>query len=166
MAPRAQVRGCIDPSRPSLLTPSRPIRRREEPVMAKQRVRRSRFRLLISLLAAAVTLGVGARTLALIPGGHGAKTDCYSEFDIAGVTSTAPTKIQCMDGDPCDQDHMCNDTCTFKIRLCINNQNAVTGCTPPRVAGEGAVRTARACRARVPPPPAPARAGPHRSSPS
>jgi len=99
--------------------------------MAKQRVRRSRFRLLISLLAAAVTLGVGARTLALIPGGHGAKTDCYSEFDIAGVTSTAPTKIQCMDGDPCDQDHMCNDTCTFKIRLCINNQNAVTGCTPP-----------------------------------
>ena len=96
--------------------------------MAKH-VRRSRVRLLISFVAVAATLSAAARTLALIAGGHGTKTDCYSEFDILDLTGVAP-RIQCTDGDPCDQDHKCDDVCTFTIRLCIN-QHDVSGCTPP-----------------------------------
>ena len=96
--------------------------------MAKQRFPGARC-LLIGLVAVGVTLGVVASTLARVAGGHGTRTDCYSEFD--GIDATGgPTKVQCKDGDPCDQDHKCDGVCTFKIQLCIN-QHDVSGCTPP-----------------------------------
>ena len=86
---------------------------------------------LIGLVAVAMTLGVAARALARIAGGHGTKTDCYSEFEgIDATSSSGMPQVKCKDGDPCDQDHKCDGQCTFKIRLCIN-QHDVAGCTPP-----------------------------------
>src|SRR3989442_2193239 len=100
--------------------------------MAKQRFRWVRC-VLIGIVVVGVTLGVVARTLARIAGGHGTKTDCYSEFEgITATNSSGMPRVDCMDGDPaCDTDGDChNGSCTFKIHLCIN-QTDVTGCTPP-----------------------------------
>ena len=98
--------------------------------MAEQHRRGARL-YLAGLVAVAMTVGVAARGLARIAGGHGTTTDCYSEFDgIDAVSSSGMPKVVCKDGDPCDQDHKCDGVCTFKIQLCIN-QHDVSGCTPP-----------------------------------
>ncbi len=86
----------------------------------------------VTIVAACATL-VGVRMASgRIAGGSGTKPDCYSEFD--GITATRtsnPPRVDCEDGDPsCDTDGKCDGTCTFKIRLCVN-QTDVSGCTPP-----------------------------------
>jgi hypothetical protein len=64
----------------------------------------------------------------LIPGGGKPSTDCLVEWDVQGASGS--NRVSCMDGDPtCDTDGQCQNTCTFSIRLCVNQSN-VAGCTP------------------------------------
>src|SRR5690349_11094997 len=64
----------------------------------------------------------------LIPGGGKSSTDCLVEWDVQGESGS--NRITCQDGDPnCDTDGQCQNTCTFSIRLCVNQAN-VSGCTP------------------------------------
>jgi hypothetical protein len=103
--------------------------------MLKLQLRESRpGSIVAALLALGLTLGPVAPSFAgLIPGsGKGAaRNDCYNEFDVAGVDTTAST-VQCAEGSPgCDQDGLPNDVCDFKVALCPNQTDPnVPGCTP------------------------------------
>ena len=105
--------------------------------MAKVRFGRARLRLLAGLLVVAATIGLVTRASARIAGGAAKKPDCYSEFDgIDGTNCSDPThcksvpQVKCVDGDPCDKDGVCgNRSCTFMIRLCIN-QTDIPVCKP------------------------------------
>src|SRR5207237_9057690 len=45
--------------------------------------------------------------------------------------STAPSTVTCTDGDPsCDQDGACNDSCTFRVQLCLNRPG-LPACVAP-----------------------------------
>ena len=96
------------------------------------RGRGRRPRRLVGMLAALVLLpapGLVSDAKAVrIRGGGPAKSDCYSEFEVGGVTSTG-TRIECTDGDACDADHTCDGTCTFDVGLCLNQTDVAT-CTP------------------------------------
>src|SRR5438094_6653168 len=86
---------------------------------------------LLAVLAAAGPPAVHAR----VAGGAGTRTDCYSEFD--GITATPnshPPRVECVDGDPCDQDGVCgNGFCGVNIRLRVNqNDPDIPVCRPPR----------------------------------
>jgi len=64
----------------------------------------------------------------LIPGGGKSSTDCLVEWDVQGFSGS--NRVSCMDGDPnCDTDGQCQGTCTFSIRLCVNQTN-ISACTP------------------------------------
>src|SRR5437773_4040188 len=67
-----------------------------------------------------------------VPGGGQAKSDCYVVLDASGSGAfTAPSTVTCTDGDPsCDQDGACNDSCTFRVRLCVN-QPGLPACVAP-----------------------------------
>ena len=83
---------------------------------------------LLGLLALALPAGA-----ARVPGGGAIRTDCYAEFDVAGVgTPAARNAVQCRDGDPaCDADGVCDDVCHFQVALCANQRNLEPFCTPP-----------------------------------
>ena len=75
----------------------------------------------------------------LLPGGKNSKSDCYIELDVKGASGT--NKATCTDGDPaCDTDGQCQGTCTFSVKVCLNQSN-VSACTPstfkkpPKVGG-------------------------------
>src|SRR5213080_3117974 len=94
---------------------------------------------LLFLLAAAGLAAAGAGlpriAAARVAGGSGARADCYSEFDgITAIPNTHPPRVECVDGDPCDQDGVCgNGFCGFNIRLCLNqNDPDIPVCRPPR----------------------------------
>ena len=73
--------------------------------------------------------GAGAATC--IPGGGKASADCVTEFKIAarGGGGSAPS-LSCADGDPsCDADGTIGQ-CTFRIGVCLNNEDTRFGCTP------------------------------------
>jgi hypothetical protein len=68
-----------------------------------------------------------------VPGGGPVRTDCYAEFEVAGVGAPAARgAVQCRDGDPaCDADGVCDDSCHFQVALCANQRNLEPSCTPP-----------------------------------
>lgn len=70
-------------------------------------------------VAALLSLVVAPAYAGLIPGGGPAASDCYVEFEVQNVTGTGNT-VTCQDGDPCDADAACDGTCTFQMRLCVN----------------------------------------------
>src|SRR5215510_11040632 len=62
----------------------------------------------------------------LIEGEGNPKANCYVEFDVDGgaLSGHNGNKVTCTDGDPtCDHDGACDGTCTFRIRLCVNQTN-------------------------------------------
>jgi hypothetical protein len=68
--------------------------------------------------------GAGAATC--IPGGGRSSTDCLTEFKVA----TSAPNLSCIDGDPaCDADESPNGQCTFRMGICLNNQDTRLGCT-------------------------------------
>jgi hypothetical protein len=93
---------------------------------------------LVAFLVAALSLVtfIASRGFADPPknpvlGGGPNKSDCYVELDVQGATDITKNKVvNCIDGDPCDTDGMCDGTCTFKVALCPN-QPGLAGCTPP-----------------------------------
>jgi hypothetical protein len=87
----------------------------------------------------------------LLPGGKNSRSDCYIELDVEGASGT--NKATCTDGDPaCDTDGQCQGTCTFGVKVCLNQSN-VSACTPasfkkpPKVGGGLAVPSAQAANA-------------------
>ena len=70
-----------------------------------------------------------------IPGGGNAKSDCLVELDVTGLDASQiikGKKFKCVDGDPCDTDGACNDSCTFQAAVCVNQTDpALTSCSPP-----------------------------------
>jgi hypothetical protein len=64
-----------------------------------------------------------------IPGDGNAAADCYAGVDVTGVTSSS-NRIECQEGDPCDQSPCGDATCKFEVRVCVNEPN-VQDCTPP-----------------------------------
>jgi sugar lactone lactonase YvrE len=74
--------------------------------------------------------GAGAPTC--IPGGGPAKKDCFGEFKFkTALPGSVPApRITCTDGDPaCDADDV-NGQCTFRLSLCLNNEDARLSCSP------------------------------------
>src|SRR5262245_52405360 len=76
----------------------------------------------------------------LLSGGGNARTDCYAQLDVDTVTPPeSPRQVFCVDGDPgCDHDGLCNDSCTFRVRVCVNL--ATNRCAPPRTLSSLRVR--------------------------
>src|SRR5262249_5823129 len=63
-------------------------------------------------LAVAVALGLvlaiaRAAPAVRVHGGGPPKTDCYAEFEVENGTLAGQTKVDCMDGAPCDGDGAC-----------------------------------------------------------
>jgi sugar lactone lactonase YvrE len=75
--------------------------------------------------------GAGGRTC--IPGGGKSSKDCFGEFKLKTSLpgNVPPPRLACTDGDPgCDADGVNNGQCTFRISLCINNEDSRLPCTP------------------------------------
>jgi len=90
-----------------------------------------------SLAAVALAAAAGFPQIAhaRVAGGAGARADCYAEFDgITAIPNSHPPRVECVDGDACDQDGVCgNGFCEFNIRLCVNqNDPDIPVCRPPR----------------------------------
>src|SRR5262245_2414295 len=88
-------------------------------------------------VAVAAASGLGSWVSAgLIPGGL-TKSDCLVELNVEGIDSPGPNVsggriVTCTDGDPCDTDGMCDNTCTFRIAVCINQDDPnLPACHPP-----------------------------------
>jgi hypothetical protein len=73
--------------------------------------------------------GPGAATC--IPGGGPSRRDCFAEFKVrSGVASGVPPRLACVDGDPaCDGDQVAG-RCTFRIAVCLSNDDARLPCVP------------------------------------
>src|SRR5437867_6175365 len=94
-------------------------------------------KLALSLAAVALAAAAGFPQIAhaRVAGGAGARADCYAEFDgITAIPNSHPPRVECVDGDACDQDGVCgNGFCEFNIRLCVNqNDPDIPVCRPPR----------------------------------
>ena len=62
-----------------------------------------------------------------------ARSDCYVELNVEGITESnvrSGRVVLCHDGDPCDTDGKINDVCTFKVAVCIDQSN-LSACHPP-----------------------------------
>ena len=68
-----------------------------------------------------------------VPGGKNPASDCYARLDVTGAQSaSSPSAIECTDGDAsCDQDGSANNTCLFKVALCLNRTDSAPTCSPP-----------------------------------
>jgi hypothetical protein len=90
----------------------------------------------VGIAAAVVAAGLGSWVFAeLIPGSgpNLAKSDCYVELDVEGVSPSdikSGRVVLCHEGDPCDTDGAINDVCTFKVAVCIDQTN-LSACHPP-----------------------------------
>lgn len=98
-------------------------------------------RRMIGMVLGACALGVGLAALAgagstvttLVSGGGPAKSDCYTEIAVQGISASDVTKnkkITCVDGDPCDAGPCGDNNCVVKVDVCWNQTN-LSGCTPP-----------------------------------
>jgi sugar lactone lactonase YvrE len=77
--------------------------------------------------------GEGAATC--VPGGGKTSTDCLTEFKLTppGGRGPAPS-LSCVDGDStCDADTTIGQ-CTFRIGVCLNNEDPRLDCTPGAIA--------------------------------
>ncbi len=93
---------------------------------------RERRSLSIVAVVLGLTFGAAATTSAgLVGGGKKPATDCYAEFDVAGV-NTPGNVIDCNEGvDSCDSDGIPNDACDFKVAVCPNQTDPnLASCTP------------------------------------
>src|SRR5438876_11442628 len=85
-----------------------------------------------TLRAIALVIMASAWAGTTVPGGGQAKSDCYVALDASGSGGfTPPSTVTCTDGDPsCAQHGACNDSCTFSVRLCVN-QPGFPPCVAP-----------------------------------
>jgi hypothetical protein len=73
----------------------------------------------------------------LIPGGGPTKSDCYAELAVTGIENpSARVKnnkvVSCTDGEACDTGSCGDNTCSVRIRLCINQSDPNgAACAPP-----------------------------------
>jgi sugar lactone lactonase YvrE len=77
--------------------------------------------------------GPGARSC--IPGGNHGGQDCFGEFKLpAPLPSGMPSsRLSCVDGDAaCDADDV-PGRCTFRVALCLNNEDQRLGCAPAAI---------------------------------
>jgi hypothetical protein len=65
-----------------------------------------------------------------IGGGGKSESDCYAGLDVTGVSSASGSRIECTEGDDCDQSPCGDGKCTFDISVCAN-RSGISGCTPP-----------------------------------
>ena len=90
----------------------------------------------IGIAAAVVAAGLGSWVFAELVPGSGpnlAKSDCYVELDVEGISSSdikSGRVVSCHEGDLCDTDGAINDVCTFKVAVCIDQTN-LSACHPP-----------------------------------
>lgn len=101
--------------------------------------------------------GLPAATLAQVPGGGPAKTDCYVEW--RGVTPNKGKNLDCQDGDPsCDVDTTQNGVCVLGVGVCVAQTN-VPACTPQqidKVTVKAKPKTVKVGSVKIPvPPPVP-----------
>jgi plastocyanin len=99
---------------------------------------RQRRKTLLAAMLAAATGGAWAAWAGLVPGGGPQRSDCYVELqvegvDVPGAQVTNSRVVTCTDGDACDADATCgNDQCTFRVAVCINQDDPnLATCTPP-----------------------------------
>lgn len=74
--------------------------------------------------------GAGAATC--VPGGGKPQRDCFGEFKLKNPLpgSIPAPRIVCTDGDPsCDGDAITSQ-CTFRVSLCLNNEDSRLPCAP------------------------------------
>ena len=74
--------------------------------------------------------GAGAPTC--VPGGGKLQRDCFGEFKLkTPLPGSVPSpRVTCTDGDAsCDADDV-NGQCTFRVSLCLNNEDPRLPCTP------------------------------------
>src|SRR5262245_37584762 len=84
---------------------------------------------LAAALLATLAFAVPARA-ARVAGGGSARTDCYAELDVNGAAVSGRV-ARCTDGDPsCDADGVANDSCTFRVAVCLNQGDARPTCDP------------------------------------
>jgi hypothetical protein len=73
----------------------------------------------------------------LIPARSPGKNRCHLEWAAAGTSSRKGGGVQrqCIDGDPgCDADETFNNSCTFRIQVCMNVPDGrIGGCAPARI---------------------------------
>jgi len=83
---------------------------------------------LVAVRSVASTLTGGGQQ----PNGSLLQSDCYVYADVAGSQKPSTARfLRCTDGDrTCDQDGVCNGTCLFRARLCMQLP-ANTPCTNP-----------------------------------
>jgi len=77
--------------------------------------------------------GTGAGSC--VPGGTHGSRDCFGEFKVRAALAAGlpPSRVTCVDGDPtCDADAV-SGTCTFRVALCLNNEDDRLGCEPDLV---------------------------------
>src|SRR5947199_2850783 len=100
--------------------------------------------LLVTAGLAAASTGLPRIAGARVAGGAGARADCYAEFDgITAIPNSHPPRVECVDGDPCDQDGVCgNGFCGFNIRLCLSQTASTTPLLRPLRAGLTRVKSA------------------------
>jgi len=83
---------------------------------------------LLAILLLALVVRRGAAVL--VPGGGSPRSDCLAQFDVDGVTAaSSPSAVQCTEGDPCDHDGCGNNSCRFRVALCLNR--STSSCTAP-----------------------------------
>src|SRR5262245_20416868 len=68
----------------------------------------------------------------LLPGGGSKRSDCLAVLDVDSPFPGEPGRQgPCVDADPsCDHDGLCDGTCRFAVRICINDEG-VGQCRPP-----------------------------------
>jgi hypothetical protein len=74
--------------------------------------------------------GAGAATC--VPGGGKPQRDCFGEFKLkTSLPGSIPApRVVCTDGDPsCDADAT-SGQCTFRVSLCLNNEDSRLACSP------------------------------------
>ena len=77
----------------------------------------------------------GAGATSCVPGGTRGSRDCFGEFKVRAslASGVPPSRLTCVDGDPsCDSDAV-SGTCTFRVALCLNNEDDRLGCEPDLV---------------------------------
>jgi hypothetical protein len=87
----------------------------------------------IALLLLAPFSRVSTAVAVRLPGGGSARTDCYSHFEVDGIPAATSVRVaDCLEGDPaCDHDGACNDSCRFRVALCLNQPGNAPTCIPP-----------------------------------
>src|SRR5437773_8692800 len=123
-------RNTVDPANITLLTTAGSEKPSEDNAMQAASWHGRKLALSLLAVLAAGPPAVHAR----VAGGAGTRTDCYSEFD--GITATPnshPPRVECVDGDPCDQDGVCgNGFCEWRDPLSVHqNDPDIPVCTPP-----------------------------------